>query len=110
MSKALDKATEQAAARARLENVFPEGSRVYTILRHVSQSGMSRSISVVGQDTDGVLWDASYLVARALDAKVDQRYGGVKRQGCGMDMGFDLVYSLARALHGDGYALKHDWL
>lgn len=56
-----------------------------------------------------------------------QRNGGIKCDGCGMDMGFQLVYSLGRTLwplgthepHGKrngqpdregGYALKHRWL
>jgi len=30
--------------------------------------------------------------------------------GCGMDMGFHLVNSLAYILFGDGYALDQRWL
>jgi hypothetical protein len=31
-------------------------------------------------------------------------------QGCGMDMGFHVVYSLSQTLFNDGYALKQRWL
>ena len=30
--------------------------------------------------------------------------------GCGMDMGFHLVYTLSRELFDDGYYVKHEWL
>ena len=30
--------------------------------------------------------------------------------GCGMDMGFHMVYTLASVLYGDGYALKERYI
>lgn len=89
-------------ARERLREVCKPGDTLHTILRHVSRSGMSRSISVVisGEDEP---WDVSYLVARALGRKIDQTNGGVKVSGCGMDMGFALVYELSYALYPDGF-------
>lgn len=105
ISKAEAKRQEQEAAMEELRETFPRGSEVPLILRHVSKSGMLRSISPL----DG-LDDVSYLVARALDLKTDRDRGGVKVGGCGMDMGFHLVYELAYVLHGDGYALRHRWI
>jgi hypothetical protein len=35
---------------------------------------------------------------------------GIRVSGCGMDMGFHLVYSFAQALFKNGYALKQAWL
>lgn len=102
MTTALDKATEREEAREHLRAMFPPGSTVRTILRHVTQSGMSRSISVVGIDGDGID-DVTWMVARAMDAKLDHKHGGIKRGGCGMDMGFDLVYSLSRNLYQDHF-------
>jgi hypothetical protein len=55
---------------------------------------MQRSISVVLNDED-----LSYWVARATGEKIDQTNGGVKVGGCGMDMGFHLVYNLSRTLY-----------
>jgi hypothetical protein len=35
---------------------------------------------------------------------------GIIRNGCGMDMGADLVMNLSYALFGDSYALRQEWL
>src|ERR1044072_63432 len=106
-TKIQQKQQDQADAIARLRGNFPAGSTVHTVIRHVSRSGMQRSISVLA--TDGAeIWDVSYLVARALDWRFDQAHGGVKVNGAGMDMAFYLVYPLSQTLHGahEGYALK----
>ena len=104
-------ATKQQTADAResLRSTFPAGSTVHTLLRHVTRSGMSRSISVLVADTDGI-HDVSWQVARALEWRFDANHNGVKVDGAGMDMGFHLVYTLSQVLHGDGYALKHRWI
>ncbi len=98
-------------SKARLREWLPEGSTVHTILRSVSRSGMSRTISVVvikGNET----YHPNYAVACVLGESLKRVCGSdaVKVNGCGMDMGFDLVYRLARAIHGDGYKLNHRWL
>lgn len=97
MSKRTD--AERQEALDELRAMFPAGSTVPTILRHVSSSGMSRAVSVIGPN----LGDVSYLVARAGVAKLDPRHQGLKMGGCGMDMGFALVYGLARTLYADGF-------
>lgn len=85
-----------------LRGMFPIGSTVHTVLRHVSQSGLTRAISVVRVE-NGQVYDASYLVARALGMKLDLNWSGIKVGGVGMDMGYHLVYSLSRALYADGF-------
>lgn len=101
------KRTEQAEALARLRDWLKPGDTVYTILRHRSASGMSRSISCVGigPDTDGErrIFDYDYNVARALGYSIDRDRAGVKVSGAGMDMGFHIVYNLSRILFPDGY-------
>jgi hypothetical protein len=77
------------------------GSTVYTTVMHVSRSGMFRVIKVVVTDDDGA-HDLSGFVARAIGSKFDQR-GGVAVGGCGMDMGFHVVYNLSRAMFADGF-------
>ena len=162
---------EQAEAIAKLREWLKPGDTVYTVLEHVSASGMSRTIKVVipyiryqcdvcGSDKAddvtvgdccrtgavGVVLACSghytratvdhihpnHSVALALDYKRDNARGrdGIKIGGCGMDMGFAIVYALGRKLfpegfkvngrgrNGDtsgwdndgGYALKHRWL
>lgn len=83
------------------EELHP-GDTVFTILRHVSSSGMTRWISPMTIPDDRVR-DWTYAVGLVTDSKTNGQYEGVKRGGCGMDMGFDLVYSLSRRLFPDGF-------
>lgn len=103
MATAKQREAQEAIERMR-EWVKP-GDVLYTILRHVSRSGMSRSISVLKVDHEdaGRIYDLDYNVARALGARIDRDRGGVKVGGAGMDMGFHLVYSLSRTLFPDGF-------
>jgi hypothetical protein len=99
---------------------------VYTLVRSVSSSGMSRKISAFIVE-DGQIVDISGYAAIVLDRSRDDRTGGIVCNGAGMDMGFELVYSLGFHLwqqgtpepHGvrngvpdsaGGYALKHEWI
>lgn len=108
-------ALERTEQLNKLRAWFPKGSTVYTICRHVSRSGMQRTIGVVALMTDGKntgvdIRHPNYSVSRVLGYPEDRQRNGVKVNGCGMDMGFDVAYNLARALYDDGYALKHEWL
>ena len=97
---------EQAEAREILREYFPRDSRVTTLVLHVSQSGMSRAIAVLGVDDQGDPINVSWLVARATGQPLHSRHIGVTVRGCGMDMGFALVYDLAATLYGDPNALR----
>lgn len=83
---------------------------LYTIIRHVARSGMSRSIDVIAIFEDGEHLNLSYWIANAMDFRIDQKNGGIIMTGSGMDMGFALVYNLASALYGNGYAIHQEWL
>jgi hypothetical protein len=110
-----------------LREHFKPGQTVYTILRHCSASGMTRDISVITIDEKGDTRQWDYAVANVLGYSRSSKGEGVRVSGCGMDMGFHLVYSLGRALwpagteqpHGTrngtpdtdgGYALKQRWM
>lgn len=97
----------------RLKEVFKKGDTLFTQLEHVSKSGMTRHIKVRQLKQDCAL-DWTRLVSIALDWKeAKNKYGnpnGIKVGGCGMDMGFHLIYTLSKILFDDGYALKHEWL
>lgn len=97
MTKASEQERDDAIKRLR-EEIKP-GETLQTILRHVSSSGMSRSISII-QIKRGTTFDWTWLVARAIGEKIDQKHEGIKIQGAGMDMGFELVYRLSVALYG----------
>ena len=95
----------------RLKEEIKKGDTLWTQLNHVSQSGMTRHISVRQIKKDYPL-DWTRLVSIALDWKEAKNRcgGGIKVGGCGMDMGFHLIYTLSSVLYNDGYAIKHSWL
>lgn len=106
ITRAEGEAAQRAEAVAHLRELFPPGSVVPTVLRHVSASGMSRRISVLAVTQDAErgprVCDVSYHVARAVGFKL-HKDGGLVVGGCGMDMGFHVVYSLSSVLYGAGY-------
>lgn len=101
MTKAENEERDQSLAT--LREALKPGDTVYTILKHVSRSGMLREIQCIVTDKrDGQPWDITYFVARVLREKIGPHYG-VRVQGCGMDMGFATVYNLSRCLYPDGF-------
>jgi len=102
---------EQHTAREKLRALIKPGDTVYTILDHVSASGMSRAIRVVlpivGEDGAVDHLHPNWLVGKALGLRHWKRHGreqdALVMGGCGMDMGFALVYDLSYALYGEGY-------
>lgn len=93
---------DKARATEQLRAWLKPGSTVFIVLRHVSRSGMSRSISVFAS-VDGQPHDITYQASRVIGESVDRRHGGIRMRGCGMDMGFALVYSLSHVLYPDGH-------
>lgn len=92
--------TEASAALADLRNYLSPGDTVHTILRHVSKSGMCRDISLVLLGGDGGR-SLDRLAARVLGSRI--KNDGVRVTGCGMDMGFALVYDLSSCLFPSGF-------
>lgn len=109
LTKKAQKEQERQEAKAWLRDRLKSGDTVYTILRRVGRTGMSRDISLVMIGKDGRPHDFSCKAAKACGYSVGDSLG-CRVDGCGMDMGFSLVYGLAFELYGDGYALKHEWL
>lgn len=92
---------ERADAIAKLRAWLPPGSEVHTVLRHVSRSGMFRRISLLAV-VDGELVNLDYFAGKAL--RLTGHGGeGLPARGCGMDMGFHLVYELSHVLFPDGF-------
>ncbi len=79
--------------------------RIFTVLNHVSSSGMTRHISayvpLIGDD------GKPYIACIARERYVS---------GCGMDMGFHLAYSMFMSVYHDDEShpyqdyLSHSWL
>lgn len=88
-----------------------EGDTIYTILRHVSRSGMQRQVAVVWFKGDYPLhpnWATSILTGYRLNR------GGLRDalivNGCGFDAAGALVADLSHALFGKVDALRHEAL
>lgn len=116
ISKKAQKELDRAyAVEHLLTHYVKEGTRVYTIMRHVSASGMSRDISLVIAQGEEII-DITYYAAQAMgDNPIESKgHRAIRVSGCGMDMGFHLVYNLSSVLfHGQdraGYVLKQGWL
>jgi len=119
------KAEKDSAAES-LREILKPGDTVYTVLRSKSRSGMNRRIDLYAITPEGAnsqprLRYLSGHAAVLLDIKRSD--DGLKVDGCGMDMGFSLVYNLSSVLfpridqdgkandkRGAGYALRQEWI
>jgi hypothetical protein len=115
-----------AYARGRLLKVLKPGSKVYTVLRKRSASGMTRHVDAYTVDADGDILYLSGYIERLAGYKRSKE-GALIVSGSGMCAGFSVVYDLGEALwpngtdepHGTrngepdsagGYALKQQWI
>lgn len=89
-----------------LRGILQPGDTVRTVLRHVSASGMSRRIDFY-KIVDGETRFLTYHVARACGYKLSDK-SGLTVGGCGMDMGFAVVYNLGSVLFPDGFSCIGD--
>ena len=100
----------QEEARKRLRELLPPGSTVYTVLRHVSSSGMTRAIDTYhfapNPGSSGAsmrkIW-LSRLVAKATGFSFSELHEALSVGGCGVDMGYHIVENLGYALYPDGF-------
>lgn len=94
-------------AIARLRELCPPGTTVYTILRHCSRSGMHRRISCVVKWPDG-MHELDWAMVKSGRFKRRGNADGIAVGGCGMDMGFHLVYELSQMLYPNGFGCIGD--
>ena len=117
---------ERQKAVDHLRKLLPKGSTVYTVLRQVSASGMSRRIDLYtfkpGAEPGSEpvkLYLSGYVATSGQYRR--HKHGAIVVGGCGMDMGYHLVSNLSYALHGydnhkgegsdkSGYTLRHEWI
>jgi len=100
--------SEKARIVRELREILKPGDTVFTKLNHVSRSGMTRSIEVmVFRDNEPL--NLTSWVAEILDYKIHNKHYGLNVGGCGMVMGFSVVYTLSSALYrGIGYKCLND--
>ncbi len=93
-----------------LRSIVKSGDTVYHFVSHVSSSGMFRCISfMVIKKNKPICLD--WYIERICDYNRNEKHTGVSVSGCGMDMGFSVVYNLASAIFKDkgcdnGYKLN----
>lgn len=110
----------QDECRERLLQLLKPGDYIYTVLRHVSSSGMFRAIDlyvVAPYESQGgvkrhepfcISWHAANVMGWTRSKRYD---GAIEVNGAGMDMGYHLVHNLSyRMFDGNGYALNHRWI
>lgn len=96
---------------------LPKDTKIYTILRHVSSSGMSRIIDAfyIGEHGPIRIHFGTGKIFWKRENKSDDK-AGFRVSGCGMDMGFHLVNSLSYLVskyatgESDGYYFKQEWI
>ena len=82
-----------------LRALIKPGDTVYTILEHVSASGMSRWVNAyVYRDNEPrrITWS---VCAMKNAENYSQKHEAALVSGCGTDVGFELVYRLSSALY-----------
>jgi len=105
MSKVAEKNAQRERQVEYLKKLLPEGSTVYTVVKHVARSGMIRRILPIA-----VVKGEARNISAAVSDVLGWNWtgdGAVQVGGCGQDMTFHMTYSLAQALYGDGYKLNH---
>ena len=100
---------EQQQAIVDLTNILSDinSDTIYTVIRHVSTSGMQREISVKMIDAGRII-HLDWLVSQALGMKQGKNNGLVIR-GCGMDMGFAIVDNIKRTCN-TSKNFRHEWI
>lgn len=112
--------TERNDSIAALRKILKRGDTVYTVLRKVAPSGMSREIDLYvfrGARGDKKLYLSRHVSTILGIPRARDGHWALKVRGGGMDMGVDLVYTLSQVIFGKpgdksdaGYALKHEWI
>jgi hypothetical protein len=108
---------EKQEAREHLLEWLNPGDTVYTVLRHVSSSGMSRCIDVYTIKNNEPLF-LTYWTSKLLGYRINQDKGGLVVGGGGMDMGWHVVHGMSMALfnhegdydHKKATCLNQRWL
>ena len=117
LSKKAQKEQDRESARAYLLSILNKQNKptLYTNLKSVSSSGMSRDMKVLAV-VEGEIVDITYYVGKLDIGTIKERNGQrvIRVGGCGMDMGFHVVYTVSAILYGyeerGAYTIRHEWI
>ena len=108
LSTTKGKAAIVTRSRESLQRYVKAGATLYTVIRKVSSSGMSRCIDVYAIEDNKPVYLSGYA-SNVLGWKMSKDRGIIVG-GCGMDMGFHLVSSLCSACGIDYKDVRQEWL
>ena len=99
LTKEQEKEQEIANAKSILKSRILDNETIYCIIRKVSASGMPRVIDlfVINPGDNGIDYIGK-LAAKATGMTYNHKIGGVFVKGCGMDMAYHLVSSMAASI------------
>ena len=110
LSKKAIKEQEKQEAIATLLTLVKPNDIIYTDIKSVSSSGMSRQIACYiaynNEQGQARVKEVTWYVGRACDLKIGSK-DGLLVGGCGMDMAFSVVYNLGRTLWPNGTSEPH---
>lgn len=106
MREKLDRETNRAVMIEEVKQILQPGDTVYCVLRHRATSGMMRHISFFTVRDGGIRY-LDHYIAELCGYKYASDGRGVKIRGCGMDMGWHVVYNLGAILWPDGTPEPH---
>ena len=110
LSKKALKEQEKQEATATLLTLVKPNDVIYTDVKSVSSSGMSRQIACYiaynNEQGQARVKEITWHIAKACDLKIGSK-GGLVVGGCGMDMAFSVVYNLGRTLWPNGTPEPH---
>ena len=104
-----NKAIKQDAIQE-LSNILKDipTDTIYTVIRHVSTSGMQREISIRMIDAGRII-SLDWLVSTATGIKIG-KHNGLVVKGCGMDMGFHLVDTINNRFSSPSKKFRQEWI
>ena len=88
--------------RREVKRMIKPGDTIYTILRHCSSNGMNRRISLIAI-VNGKPVSLDWYAEKLGIANRSRNHEGLTVSGCGMDMGFHLVYNFASVMYPHGF-------
>lgn len=103
MASTKQRDAEREEAVAELRKILKPGDTVFTVLRKVSSSGMSRQIDVYVIKNNRPRYLTGWVAKACGYRRADQGHGPLQVGGAGMDMGFSVVYNLSSAVFRNGW-------
>ena len=103
---------DKLIAEEGLRRLAPEGGQLYAVMRHVSRSGLTRHVSIIGFSKEGMPYQLSGYISEYLGMTMTMPdgYPALEVSGCGFDAADHILRWLGGKLYGNDEALSYHWL